>query len=59
MTWTALSELMAQRWGDFASLLGLIVSVLTLSVATKAREAGARTGYSAIERRAWRGAPER
>ena len=43
MTWTALVELMAHRWGDFASLLGLIVSAVTLFVATKARDAAEAT----------------
>jgi hypothetical protein len=47
MTWTALVELMAHRWGDFASLLGLIVSAVTLSVATKAREAAEATRVAA------------
>ena len=47
MTWTALAELMAHRWGDFASLLGLIVSAMTLSVAAKAREAAEATRAAA------------
>ena len=47
MTWTALVELMVHRWGDFASLLGLIVSAVTLFVATKARDAAEATRAAA------------
>jgi hypothetical protein len=50
MTWTALAELMAHRWGDFASLLGLMVSAVTLFVATKARKAAEATRAAARRR---------
>lgn len=39
MSWPWLSEFFGQNWGNLASVLGVIVSVATLVVATKARQA--------------------
>ena len=39
MSWARFVELFSNHWGNFASVLGLAVSVATLAVATKARQA--------------------
>jgi len=39
MSWTGVAEFFSHHWGNLASVLGLIVSVATLAVATKARQA--------------------
>lgn len=39
MSWAEFVDLLSRRWGDGASLLGLVVSAVTLAVATRAREA--------------------
>ena len=39
MSWAGFVELFSDHWGNFASVLGLAVSVATLAVATKARQA--------------------
>jgi hypothetical protein len=39
MSWPWLSEFLGQNWGNLASVLGVMVSVATLVVATKARQA--------------------
>jgi hypothetical protein len=39
MSWAGFAELLSHHWGNVASVLGLVVSVATLAVATKAREA--------------------
>ena len=49
MSWPGLSEFLAQNWGNLASVLGAMVSVATLVVATKARQAA--EGAKAVARR--------
>ena len=39
MSWADLSGFLALNWGNVASVLGLAVSLVTLAVASKAREA--------------------
>lgn len=39
MSWPGLSDFLLQNWGNLASVLGAMVSVATLAVATKARQA--------------------
>jgi len=39
MSWAGFAELFSNHWGNVASVLGLVVSVATLAVATKARQA--------------------
>lgn len=39
MSWADLSGFFALNWGNVASVLGLAVSLVTLAVASKAREA--------------------
>ena len=39
MSWAGFMEILSNHWGNFASVLGLAVSVATLAVATKARQA--------------------
>jgi hypothetical protein len=39
MSWPGLVEFLLHQWGNLASVLGLMVSVATLAVATKARQA--------------------
>ena len=39
MSWAGSVEFISQHWGNFASVLGLIVSMATFAAATKARQA--------------------
>ena len=39
MSWPVFSDFLLQNWGNLASVLGVMVSVATLAVATKARQA--------------------
>ncbi len=39
MGWPGLSDFLLENWGNLASVLGVMVSVATLAVATKARQA--------------------
>ena len=39
MSWAGVVEFFSHHWGNLASVLGLIVSLATLAVATKARQA--------------------
>jgi len=39
MSWPGLSDFLVQNWGNLASVVGVMVSVATLAVATKARQA--------------------
>lgn len=39
MSWAGVVEFFSHHWGNLASVLGLIVSMATLAVATKARQA--------------------
>ena len=44
MSWGGFAELFSSHWGNFVSVLGLLVSIATLAVATKAREPRKRQG---------------
>ena len=42
MSWAGFAELFSNHWGNVASVLGLVVSVATLAVATKVEEVTGR-----------------
>lgn len=44
MSWAGFVELFSHHWGNFASVLGLAVSMATLAVATKASSRGSSEG---------------